>query len=73
MPIVTIQLARREPPASREQKAALIDGATQLLVRTLGKRAEDVTVLIEEIDADNWGQGGVSATALRQQRSAAQQ
>jgi 4-oxalocrotonate tautomerase len=73
MPIVTIQLARREPPAGREQKAALIDGATQLLVRTLGKRAEDVTVLIEEIDADNWGQGGVSATALRQQRSAAQQ
>ena len=73
MPIVTIQLARREPPASREQKAALIDGATQLLVRTLGKRAEDVTVLIEEIDPDNWGQGGVSATALRQQRAASQQ
>lgn len=73
MPIVTIQIARREPPTSREQKNALIAGATQLLVQALGKRAEDVTVLIDEIDADNWGQGGVSATALRQQRTASQQ
>ena len=72
MPVVTIQLARREPPTPPEQKAALIDGVTRLLVQTLGKRAEDVVVLIDEIDPDNWGQGGVSATALRQQRAASQ-
>lgn len=34
----------------------------------LGKRPEDVTVLIDEIDPDNWGQGGESATVLRQRR-----
>jgi len=68
MPLVTIRLARRDEPASREQKAALIAGATRLLQEVLGKRPEDVTVLIDEIDPDNWGQGGESATVLRQRR-----
>ncbi|WP_431510826.1 tautomerase family protein [Variovorax sp. DAIF25] len=71
MPLVTIRLARREIPATREQKAALIAGATRLLQEVLGKRPEDVTVLIDEIDPDNWGQGGESATVLRQQRQGA--
>jgi 4-oxalocrotonate tautomerase len=70
MPLVTIKLVRREPPTPREQKQALITGVTRLMVETLGKRAEDVVVVIEEVDADNWGQGGVSATTLRQQRAA---
>lgn len=68
MPIVSIQLARRTPPTTPDQKAALIEGATRLLQDVLGKRPEDVVVLIEEIDPDNWGQGGVSATVLRQRR-----
>lgn len=71
MPLVTIRLARRETPATREQKAALIAGATRLLQEVLGKRPEDVTVLIDEIDPDNWGQGGESATVLRQRRKGA--
>jgi 4-oxalocrotonate tautomerase len=69
MPVVTIKLARREPPTPREQKDALIAGVTRLMVETLGKRAEDVVVLIEEIDAANWCQGGVSAETLRRQRA----
>ena len=68
MPLVTIRLARREAPATREQKAALIRGVTQLLQDVLAKRPEDVTVLIDEIDPDNWGQGGESATLLRAKR-----
>lgn len=71
MPLITIRLARREQPATREQKAALIAGATRLMQDVLGKRPEDVTVLIDEIDPDNWGQGGESATVLRQRRRAA--
>jgi 4-oxalocrotonate tautomerase len=71
MPLVTIRLAGRETPTTREQKAALIAGATRLLQEVLGKRPEDVTVLIDELDPDNWGQGGQSATALRAQRRAA--
>jgi 4-oxalocrotonate tautomerase len=70
MPVVTIHLARREAPTTREQKAALIRGVTQLLQEVLAKRPEDVTVLIDEIDPDNWGQGGESATVLRAKRRA---
>jgi 4-oxalocrotonate tautomerase len=66
MPLVTIKLARRDNPITREQKVALIAGVTQLLQGTLAKRRDDVVVLIEEIDPDNWGQGGQTATTLRQ-------
>ena len=66
MPVVTIRLARREPPTTREQKAQLIDGVTQLMQDVLAKRREDVVVLIDEIDPENWGQGGESATQLRE-------
>lgn len=71
MPVVTIRLARREPPTTPEQKARLISGVTQLLHDVLAKRREDVVVLIDEIDADNWGQGGESATVLRRRRAGA--
>lgn len=70
MPVVTIKIALREEATSNEQKAALIAGATKLMQDVLGKLAGDVTVLIEEIDPDNWGQGGESATVLRQRRLA---
>lgn len=70
MPLVTIRLARREPPTSTAQKSTLIAGVTRLLQDVLAKRADDVTVLIDELDPDNWGQGGLSATALRQARKA---
>jgi 4-oxalocrotonate tautomerase len=70
MPLVTIKLARREKPLSTEKKEALISGVTRLLVESLDKRAQDVVVLIEELDPDNWGQGGQSATQLRKARSA---
>jgi 4-oxalocrotonate tautomerase len=69
MPLVTITLAKREPATSPEKKAQLIAGVTDLLVATLGKRAEDVVVLIEEVDPDNWGQGGITATELRRRRA----
>ena len=70
MPLVTITLARREPATSPEKKAELIAGVTELLVETLDKRAEDVVVLIEELDPDNWGQGGITASEIRRRRVA---
>ncbi len=68
MPLVTITLAKREPATSSEKKAELISGITELLVETLNKRAEDVVVLIEELDPDNWGQGGITASEIRRRR-----
>ena len=69
MPLVTITLAKREAATSPEKKAELIAGITALLVESLEKRAEDVVVLIEELDPDNWGQGGITATELRRRRA----
>ena len=70
MPLVTITLARREPATSPEKKAELIAGVTDLLVQSLGKRAESIVVLIEELDPDNWGQGGITASEIRRRRVA---
>jgi 4-oxalocrotonate tautomerase len=69
MPLVTIKLARREKPLSPAKKEELIAGVTKLISETLDKRAQDVVVLIEELDPDNWGQGGFSATNLRKTRA----
>ncbi len=54
--------------ATKEQKAALIKGATQLLVDVLGKNAATTVVTIEEVDTDNWGIGGETVTVLRQKK-----
>ncbi len=70
MPLITIKLAQREQPTPKEQKAELIARVTEVMVDVLGKRAADVTVLIEELNPDNWGQGGLSATVVRQARAA---
>jgi 4-oxalocrotonate tautomerase len=71
MPLITVRLARRDTPMTTQTKADLVAGMTRLMVETLGKRAEDVVVLIDEMDPDNWGQGGVTATELRRARGAA--
>ncbi|MCL2635095.1 MAG: 4-oxalocrotonate tautomerase family protein [Betaproteobacteria bacterium] len=63
MPYVNIRINKEE--ASREQKARLIQGATQLLVDVLGKNPNTTVVVIDEVDTDNWGIGGKSITAHR--------
>lgn len=63
MPFVNIKITR--DGATKEQKAALIKGTTQLLVDVLGKNPSTAVVVIEEVDTDNWGIGGESVTALR--------
>ena len=70
MPIVTVQLARRDTPTTREQKQALAEGITALMEAVLGKRRESVTVLLRELDADDWAEGGVLVSERRRQRAA---
>ena len=65
MPYVNIRITR--DGATPEQKAALIQGATQLLVDVLGKNPKTTVVIIDEVDTDNWGIGGESVTLRRQQ------
>ena len=63
MPYIHIQITREG--ATAEQKAELIRGATELLVRVLDKDPATTFVVIEEVDTDNWGVGGETVSTLR--------
>jgi len=63
MPYVNIRITREG--VTEEQKAQLIRGVTDLLVRVLGKNPETTVVVIDEVDTDNWGIGGKTVTVRR--------
>ena len=70
MPIVTIQVTREGPApgaasVTSEEKAALIKGASQLLLDVLGKPPESTFVIVDEVDTDNWGWGGLPVLEYR--------
>jgi 4-oxalocrotonate tautomerase len=64
MPYIKIQITREG--ASREQKAQLIRGATDLVVQVLDKNPATTFVVIEEVDIDHWGIAGETVTVLRE-------
>ncbi len=57
MPYVNIRITAG---ATEEQKAELIAGTTDLLVKVLNKTPASTFVVIDEIDPVNWGAGGIS-------------
>lgn len=63
MPYVNIKVTDEQ--VTKEQKAALIKGATQLLVDVLNKNPATTFVVIDEVNTDNWGVGGEVVTELR--------
>jgi 4-oxalocrotonate tautomerase len=63
MPFVNIKITKEG--ATPEQKAELIQGVTDLLVKVLHKNPQTTVVVIEEVDPDNWGIGGETVTARR--------
>jgi 4-oxalocrotonate tautomerase len=70
MPIVTIQVTREgtAPGAvsvTAEQKAALIKGVSELLLDVLNKPLESTFVVIEEVEMENWGWGGLPVREYR--------
>lgn len=69
MPIVNIQVTReglRQIVSQlRLKKAALIKGVSELLLNVLNKPLESTFVVIEEVDTDNWGWGGLPALEYR--------
>ena len=76
MPIVTIQVTREgtNPGATSvtaEEKAALIKGVSELLLDVLKKPLESTFVVIDEVDTDNWGWGGLPVHEFRKKRAAA--
>lgn len=67
MPYVNIKVTDEQ--VTKEQKAQLIAGATQLLVDVLGKNPATTVVVIDEVSTDNWGIGGEVVTSLRANKS----
>ena len=62
MPYVSIKITKEG--ATADQKAQLIKGVTQLLTDVLGKNPQ-TTVVIDEVETDNWGIGGETVTVRR--------
>ncbi len=74
MPIVTIQVTREGSGPGRdavttEEKARLIAGASQLLLDVLHKPLDSTFVVIEEVELDNWGWGGLPALEFRRRHA----
>lgn len=63
MPVVQVQITREG--VTSEQKAALIQGMTRVLKEVLNKPESLTHVIIQEIDTDNWGVGGLPALEFR--------
>jgi 4-oxalocrotonate tautomerase len=75
MPVVTIQITREgtTPGATSvtaEEKAALIKGASELMLNVLNKPLEATFVVIEEVELENWGWGGLPVQEYRRRKAA---
>lgn len=63
MPYVNIKITREG--ATREQKAELIRGVTDLLARVLDKNPATTFVVIDEVAVEDWGVGGMPVDEWR--------
>ncbi|KXU89017.1 4-oxalocrotonate tautomerase [Caballeronia megalochromosomata] len=75
MPIVTIQVTREgNKPGTNavtaDEKVQLIKGVSQLLLDVLNKPLESTFVVIQEVELENWGVGGVPVQEYRRQKQA---
>ncbi|WP_299848014.1 4-oxalocrotonate tautomerase family protein [uncultured Roseovarius sp.] len=68
MPYVNIQVTREG--VTPAQKAQLIKGATDLLVEVLQKTPATTFVVIEEVEMENWGVGGLPVADYRRTQTA---
>ncbi|EUB99097.1 4-oxalocrotonate tautomerase [Rhizobium sp. CF080] len=70
MPIVTVQVTHEGTTPDRssvtaEEKAAIIAGVSQVMLDVLSKPLESTYVVIEEVELDNWGWGGLPTAQYR--------
>ena len=63
MPYVNIKITREG--ATAEQKADLMKGVTDLLVRVLDKNPAATFVVIDEVEKEDWGIAGVPVDVYR--------
>jgi 4-oxalocrotonate tautomerase len=75
MPMVNIQVTREGSAPGRDavtadEKARLIAGVSQLLLDVLGKPLDSTFVVIQEVELENWGWGGLPALEYRKRLAA---
>lgn len=63
MPYINVKVTNEG--VTQQQKQAIIEGCTQLMVDVLNKEPPTTFVVIDEIDTDNWGIGFEQVTKLR--------
>ncbi|AWX99167.1 tautomerase [Marinomonas primoryensis] len=63
MPYVNIKITREG--VTQDQKSALIKGVTDLLKEVLGKSPATTFVVINEVDLEDWGIGGLPVEEYR--------
>ena len=74
MPYVNIKVTREgtSPGAASttlEQKRALIQGVSDLLHEVMGKPHDTTFVVIDEVELENWGVGGVTTPEWRARKA----
>lgn len=65
MPYVNIKVTREG--VTPDQKAELISGVTDLLVRVLDKSPATTFVVIDEVALEDWGIGGLPVEQYRRE------
>ncbi len=75
MPMVNIQVTREGSAPGRsavtaDEKARLIAGVSQLLLEVLGKPLDSTFVVIQEVELENWGWGGMPVPEYRRRLAA---
>jgi 4-oxalocrotonate tautomerase len=68
VPYVNIRITREGVTPS--QKAEIIKGVTDLLVSVLDKDPNGTFVVIDEVELDDWGVGGLPVREYRKRKKA---
>lgn len=65
MPFVNVKVTSG---VTRDQKKQIVEEITDTLVRVLNKNPENTHIVIDEVDADNWGFSGMLTTDYRKRK-----
>jgi 4-oxalocrotonate tautomerase len=68
MPYINVKITREG--VTREQKRRIIGEMTQVLTEVLGKDPRTTFVVIDEVELDDWGIGGLPVPEFRKSGTA---
>ena len=66
MPYINVKIT--DESVTTDQKKAIVEGCTKVMVDVLNKNPATTFVIIDEVSTDNWGIGGEIVTEIRKQK-----